>query len=55
MSAMSSCFQLSKFRELGKKIVGTGRTYRFCVVADYRDGIEVCDQLIYEGAWHDNG
>jgi len=29
MSAMSSCFQLSRFRELGKKIVGTGRTYRF--------------------------
>jgi len=49
MSAMSSCFQLSRFRELGKKIVGTGRTYRFCVFADYRNSIEVRDQLIYEG------
>ena len=26
---MSSCFQLSRFREIGKKIVGLARTYRF--------------------------
>jgi len=26
---MSSCFSLSRFREVGKKIVAMGRNYRF--------------------------
>jgi len=53
LAAMSSLFQLSRFREFGKKIVGMGRTYRFGAFADYCGTMERCDQLIYEGAWHD--
>jgi len=45
---MSNCFQLSRFREVGKKIVGLARTYRLWI-SDKRDDTERRDQLIYEG------
>ena len=46
---MSSCVQLSRFREFGRKIVGTARTYRFREFADLCNIAELIDQLIYEG------